>query len=91
MKYWMVLLELIIGEYEKTSRSLEIAATSQEAGELALIGECHGDPDWNEDDGSRTMVWDCGEMVYRVYNTIELSKEEYEFMTSIWWNRYAAR
>jgi hypothetical protein len=65
MKFYYIDIEIIAGDYEKSSASLQQAENEEEAKRNALIGECHDDPeDLEWDDGG---VYDCaGEFHYKV-------------------------
>lgn len=76
MKHYLVSLKLSIGEHEKSSNRLVVADNEQSAGTLALISECHNEPDFEDD--KKQSCWDCGEMIYRVQRVKELSDKDYE-------------
>lgn len=73
MKYWLIKLTLIIGEYEKMSTCIREALTEDEAVKSALEGECHGTPDFREFPDF-DACWDMGEMVYKVYDVREVTE-----------------
>lgn len=76
MKYYLVSLTLILGEYEKTSRHFVEAEDKKEAELKALKAESHDDAAGFEDDGN---WWDCGyQYVYQAYQVKELSHWQYE-------------
>lgn len=80
MKYYLVKLKLQIGEREKYSNHLLKAENESAAGKQAIINECHGEPEWENPDF--TECWDCGEMIYQVFNIRELNVREYEILSN---------
>lgn len=81
MKY-LVTLRLYIGEYEKYTTQIIEAENEKEAGTAALIGECHGEPDFDEFP-DKDGVWDMYEMVYKVYKVKELTDHQYEILNEL--------
>lgn len=77
MNKYLVTLNLIIGECEKTAYSVQIANSEKEAGIGALRNQCHGEPDFDEFP-DMDACWDMHEMIYEVYNIQPLSDEDYE-------------
>jgi hypothetical protein len=78
MNNYVVRLELNIHGYEKTA-IVGVAATSyDEAGTIALAGECHNTPEW--DDDSKQSCWD-DTMMYSVSGVTEIEDEaEYQLI-----------
>ena len=76
MSDYLVTLRLVIGEYEKSCRTVVTGAPNEEAaGEFALVLECHGDPSQIEFH-DRGLVYDMGgEMAYRVSGTREVTRK----------------
>ena len=71
LKYWLVKLRLIIGEYEKINKHYVEAETEREAIDKAFSFEQHcDDAKWNNKLGA--FVDDHGGMAYRVSNVIEV-------------------
>jgi len=82
MKNFVVVLSInILGEYEKKSTNLVCAENDQEARQFALEGECHGSPDWSEDDGSKRICSDLDVMYYCVQSTTEVTDDEFKTLS----------
>ena len=76
MRLWAVRLVLIMGDVEKGCVNFVQAEDEQQAGELALLSECHFEPSWEDDDGSKQQVWDGGMYIYKVYSIKPVSVEQ---------------
>jgi len=77
MNNYVVRLIMYIAGYEKQAVTCVQAASCDEAGTLALIGECHNDPEW--DDDSKQSCWDDA-MIYVVAGVDEVNDAEYEVL-----------
>lgn len=77
--YHLVLVRIFAGEYEKHARTLVIANSAKEAHKLALLGQCHADPEdlqWEKDG-----VYDLhGEFFYKVVNSTPVSNKDAEVL-----------
>ena len=78
MKTFLVELKIQAGEYEKSCLKLENAETKEEAGKMAILGECHGEPEWT-DTGAADLGW---EFHYSVYNCKEVLPEHVSILES---------
>jgi hypothetical protein len=66
MANYLVRLDVQIGEYEKTIKTLVEAKNRKDAGKMALALECHGNATF-DDEHPDERVWDLGgEMAYTV-------------------------
>jgi hypothetical protein len=74
MNTYLVNLDLIIGEFEKSSIQLIDAGTARMAGQRAIENECHDKPEWT--DKEKDECWDCGQMVYRVHSITKIDKAD---------------
>ncbi len=74
-KHYLVTLNLILGEIEKTARHLVAADSEDEAGTIALTGECHDEPDF-EGYPDKQACWDMGQYVYRIYDVQLVEADE---------------
>jgi len=72
--YWLVKLELTLGDIEKNATHVVTADTKQEAMEAALYGECHDTPDF-EEFPDKDACWDMGMYVYAVSSCEPLTAE----------------
>jgi hypothetical protein len=78
MNNYIVRLDLNINGYEKTAVLGVAASSCDEAGTIALQGECHTTPEW--DDGTRQSCWD-DTMRYKVSSVTEVdSNAEYQLI-----------
>jgi len=69
-KTYLVSLRLQIGTYEKQAKHVVDAVDERSARRLALESESHGALEFCDDEYG---CWDCGEMAYRVVQTLALS------------------
>ena len=76
MQTYLVRIDLTISGYEKQSNYCIKADSREEAGRLALLGECHGEVDFSEFPDKNACM-DCDEMYYKVGSVKEISYEEY--------------
>ncbi len=76
-KHYVITLNLVLGEYEKTTHDLISSDNENTAGTQALIQECHDEPDFDLFPDKQSC-WDCGEMLYQVGRVTELNQEDYE-------------
>lgn len=75
LKYWLVKLRMVIGEYEKTSKHFVEAETAEEAGNIAFSYEQHcDDAEWDED--QQSFIDDHGGMAYRVSSCTQVAWDE---------------
>ena len=80
-KSFLVILKIVIGNYEKSSKKIVEASTDDEARKTALWGECHFEP--REDDYENDGVYDChGEWHYSVASCVEIAPEHTEILRS---------
>ena len=56
MNWYFVTLEMIIGEFEKMSHHVVQAKDEHKAGTVAIVGECHGQPDWTDKDKNESKT-----------------------------------
>ena len=79
MNNYIVVLTVVIGEYEKSTNHLVRATNSTNAGTLAMENESH-----NQDSGfDMNGDWWDDDMLYRVSLSKEISEEEREAYSSI--------
>jgi hypothetical protein len=73
-KHYLVKLKLQIGGYEKISDMIITADNEEQAGQMAMALECHGNAHWGN---NRNSVYDLGgEFAYSVRSTQELTDGE---------------
>lgn len=78
-KHFFVILATRNGEFEGSSRQLILAGNEQEAGQIALEGECRSDPD--EVSYEEGGVYDMhGELFYRVKSVKEVPPAHAEIL-----------
>ncbi|MDC8832927.1 hypothetical protein [Alteromonas gilva] len=80
MKNFVVKLNIQTGEYEKNCTKLIVADNQEDAGNQAMLSECHGDlgesAEWTES-GISDLFW---EFHYSVYSVTEVKPEHYEIL-----------
>jgi hypothetical protein len=75
---YLVRLKLQIGEYEKGSDMIINADNEEQAGQMAMALECHGNAHWGEHSG---IVYDLGgEFAYSVKGTQELTEDDFQVL-----------
>ena len=76
MKNYIVQVRLNIHGYEKFEIVGVQANTEDEAGTIALAGECHNEPEWDDDFQS---CWD-DTMMYSVRSVDEVEEQKYKIL-----------
>jgi len=76
MRLYAVRLTLIMGDVEKGCVNFVRADNEKDAGAQALLDECHHEPSWEDDDGSKQVIWDGGLYVYKVCSVKPVSDEQ---------------
>ena len=74
MKNYVVKLSLLLDGYEKSTTTGVMAKDEREAQYLALLGECHNDPEWDDE-----VYYDaCRDehMYYSVYEVTEIEDSD---------------
>jgi hypothetical protein len=80
--HYLIHLTLTLGEYEKSNFSVVLSSSEEEAIEIALRGECHNEPDFNEFP-DKDAVWDGGEYVYTADRAVLLTEEQYNVLKEL--------
>lgn len=70
MKTYLVTLQLVLGDYQKMSKTLIVADTKENAGIMALALECHGDAKFDENNPT-LKVYDLGGEFGYIVDSIE--------------------
>lgn len=79
MKYYLVKIKIMFNGVEKIMPSIRFAESPEEAGQMALEGESHGD--LHQEDG---YLWDDGaECGYRIQSVEELPAYNSAFNTEV--------
>lgn len=81
LKFYVVVLKVQIGMYQKLVPHLVRARTFEEAHHAAILGEAHSDPEDLEwaDGGAYDLN---GELHYKVYRSTEVPQRDWETLTA---------